>query len=256
MRRPPFFGPLLFALTACGAAQASKQEAVVAIDENYAPYAYVEQGELKGVYVDLLAAVSATMPHYSIRLLPLPWRRALAEAEHGQVAGVVPPYRRPELRPWMAYSEPLMEEANVLLCTTPVAKAHEHARFPSDFAGTTFANSSGFLNAGAEFFAMVDAGRIRLVEVAGVKQSLQMLSMERVDCMVNTQLVVNDAMSKSTIDASKFTNVGLIRGELAYLGYSATARPGPDQQAFIHEFNAAVAQLRAQGRIPPLNRAP
>ena len=45
-------------------------------EKSYMPYSYVEKGELKGIYVDLLNEAFALMPGYSLKLTPIDWSQA------------------------------------------------------------------------------------------------------------------------------------------------------------------------------------
>ncbi len=66
------------------------------VDDDYPPYSYLENRQLKGVYIELLQQAAALLaPEYQLKLQPEPWRRALANMEQGQVFAIMPPYQNP-----------------------------------------------------------------------------------------------------------------------------------------------------------------
>lgn len=74
-----------FCLGGCVAPTAQAAERVVLYgDESYRPYSFVENGEFKGIYVDILTkAAQRLKPEYVIDLLPVPWKRGLLYVERG-----------------------------------------------------------------------------------------------------------------------------------------------------------------------------
>ncbi|MDO9194374.1 MAG: transporter substrate-binding domain-containing protein, partial [Undibacterium sp.] len=54
------------------------EKVVLEMDNDYAPYSFVENGELKGLYVDLLKSIAARLaPTYDVQLQAIPWKRGL-----------------------------------------------------------------------------------------------------------------------------------------------------------------------------------
>jgi len=57
------------------------------------PYIYLdEQGELTGIYVEIVKRAVSRMPGYTVTLTPLPWIRAKNEAKKGKTFAILAPY--------------------------------------------------------------------------------------------------------------------------------------------------------------------
>ena len=44
-------------------------------DDDYPPYSYVENGQLKGIYTQIVREAVQAMPQYAVQLRPVPWKR-------------------------------------------------------------------------------------------------------------------------------------------------------------------------------------
>lgn len=237
-----------------GFAHAGKQTVVIASDDAYPPYSSVDANKAaKGHYVDIIRAVSDAMPNFSISIKPLPWKRALQEAEDGEVAGVFPPYMKTDSRPWMAYSAPLLTEAIVAVCNSKKAPKYRGAKWPEGFEGASFGNNLGYLSAGPAFFAMVKAGKLKNEEAATTEQNLRKLVADRIDCYVNDRRAIAYDVIKSNLDGKQIVEVAVVAKEVGYIGYNARIGKLPYQDAFIKEFNATLQKLRAEKKVPPLD---
>jgi polar amino acid transport system substrate-binding protein len=56
---------------------------IIAYNDDYAPYSYVENGVVKGILPDVLNALLASMPDMKVLGVGLPWRRVQAEVRNG-----------------------------------------------------------------------------------------------------------------------------------------------------------------------------
>jgi len=56
----------------------------IAYNDDYAPYSYAEDGELKGILPDLLESLFATAPGVKVERVGLPWRRVQLEVKSDQ----------------------------------------------------------------------------------------------------------------------------------------------------------------------------
>ena len=50
-------------------------------DDAYPPYSYAENGIARGIYSDILRRVFEDMPGYKIKIVPIPWKRGLKNAQ-------------------------------------------------------------------------------------------------------------------------------------------------------------------------------
>ncbi|HYD82340.1 MAG TPA: transporter substrate-binding domain-containing protein [Paucimonas sp.] len=56
---------------------------IIAYNDDYAPYSFVEDGAIKGILPDILNALLANMPDLKTESVGLPWRRVQAEVRAG-----------------------------------------------------------------------------------------------------------------------------------------------------------------------------
>ena len=69
------------------------------------PYAYRnDQGELTGVYIEIVKVAIARMPGYTAKFHVVPWERAKVSAKHGKAFAILPPYFH--AHDWLTDSEP------------------------------------------------------------------------------------------------------------------------------------------------------
>ncbi|QNM97921.1 substrate-binding periplasmic protein [Chitinimonas koreensis] len=235
-------------------ALAAKQAVVLVGDDDYPPYSYKDAGGTpKGIYADLLRKVGAAMPNFTIELRTAPWKRALVQVEQGELIGMYPPYKKPEARPWMGYSTPLLNETVVLVCTAKIAQSHKDKPWPTGYAGLRFGNNAGFQTPGKPFFDMAAAGKLALEEAKTTEQNLRKLAEGRIDCYPNDRRAIDSEVKRLQLDLNGAAETAVIGKESGYVGYTSKAGAFAYQAAFMKEFDETVLKLRAAGQLPPLD---
>ncbi|WP_171014060.1 transporter substrate-binding domain-containing protein [Chitinivorax sp. B] len=243
---------LLFCLAA--PSWAAKQAVILVGDDDYPPYSFKDaSGAPKGIYADVLRKVGAAMPNFTIELQVAPWKRALNNAENGETIGIYPPYKKPEARPWMRYSAPLLNETVVAVCTRKVAEAKKGAAWPAGFAGLRFGNNAGFQTPGKPFFDMAASGKLTVEEAKTTEQNLQKLVNGRIDCYPNDRRAIESEVQRLKLDASAIVEVAIVGKEAGYIGYTSKGAKFSYQDAFMKEFDETLNKLRAAGQIPALD---
>lgn len=53
-------------------------------DDSYAPYSFLENGKVTGIYSVVLQKIFEQMPGYTVDLAALPWKRGLRLVENGE----------------------------------------------------------------------------------------------------------------------------------------------------------------------------
>lgn len=69
----------------------------IGAEEAYAPYSYKENGQLTGIYTDIIRSALQQMGDPS-QPQPLPWKRGLIALENGKIDALYPPYYWPHQR--------------------------------------------------------------------------------------------------------------------------------------------------------------
>ncbi len=217
-------------------------------DDDYAPYSFVEDGQFKGMYVDMLKLAARRLaPHYTIELLPRPWKRGLSDLEHGSSFGLFPPGLKKERTYIQPYSVPLYRETVVLFCNDEVMKTPRRI-FPDDFAGLTVGVNAGFLLS-ERLAGAARSGTVTLQPAKGNETNLKKLAIKRIDCYASDRAAALYSAKRLRIDTGQaialHEAVELSR-EDTYIGYSVANNP-PYKAAFIEEMNAAINAIRQSG---------
>jgi polar amino acid transport system substrate-binding protein len=249
-------------LLACTfAIQASAGESIVLeADDAYPPYAYMDNGQFKGIYVELIKrAATLLAPKYDVQLKPVPWKRGLRNLESGQSLGLVGTYRIKSRTYISPYSEPFNREAVAIFCTEQVMNKSPRY-FPTDFADLTIGINLGFA-LGDRMAEAVKSKIFSIRENKGNEANLLKLQAGEIDCYVNDRLAVyhsfNQLRNKQRQrNFNQFNDFRLNQAqELSYedtlIGYSA-ANASSAKDDFIQQMNSALAQLKQDGVIDEL----
>ncbi|MBX9756755.1 MAG: transporter substrate-binding domain-containing protein [Pseudomonadaceae bacterium] len=251
----------LLLVTASLATAASAGETVIIEGHDaYPPYAYVENDQYKGIYVELITlAAKQLAPHYNVVLKPTPWKRGLKNLQEGKSLALFAPFHNKERSYIGAYSTPLYRETVVLFCTDTVMNKSPR-RFPEDFAGLTIGANLGFF-LGEEMAAATKAKVFTISESQGNQTNLQHLQTGAIDCYASDRLAAYYSFNL-LLDLQRHRNLTRFEGfrlnpahelssEETFIAYSATY-PASYKDDFIKQMNAALGQLEERGVINQL----
>lgn len=236
---------LVFAVSAVAA-----QKVVIVGDSEYPPYSFDNGGKMDGIYVRILQKIFPQMEGYDVEFKLVPWKRGLALVEKGEVLGIVPPYYRPEKRPWLKpYSDPIIKEEVAVFCNKKVM-GKPRANFPADYYGLTFANNTGFASGGKVFLEAVESGKIKMEESKSTDTNLKKLASGRVDCYINDKQAIlwtlKQLASQGGVDAGAVVESQIISGEEGYIGFSSKRTEAAD---FAAKFNKLLEKMKASGEV-------
>lgn len=227
----------------------SKQQVSVIGDGSYFPYSYLEGGENKGIYHDILTEAFSKMEGYEVTIKLQPWKRGLNDLKTGKVFGLYPPYYRPKSRPWInPYSTSILDEVVVVVCNKDRVAGKKFVKFPQDYAGVSFGNNSGYQSGGKEFMDMVASGAISMTETKDTSSNLKKLKHGRVDCYINDRLAILTEAKKMG-GADWFIETSIIATEQGYLGFSKGTDNFPYTDDFVKAFNSIISEMKSSGRI-------
>ena len=157
-------------------------------DDDYPPYSYVENGQLKGIYTEIVREATQAMPQYAVQLRPVPWKRGLLMLQTGEAFALYPPYSWRSERPYVRYSVPLLMEQLVVLCNQDVLAKRALRQWPADYGGLHIGVNAGFLPGDAALMAALRAEKIVLDPAKGTRTNLLKLMRGRIDCYVSDRL--------------------------------------------------------------------
>ena len=229
------------------------QEIRILVDDDYPPYSYVENGKVKGVYIDFIRQVSRELaPNYHIRFLPLPWKRALMLVEQGKEFAILPPYRHTSTRPFIShYSERIGLEEVVVLC-------HKNVRLGDYFSKSKVSKplslgiNAGYILLNDAYQKAVTRGAILLESNKSTEHNVEKLLKRRIDCYINdktsTLLVLKETMVQNDIpNNDDFIVMETISSQSAHIGFSKEyVKHFADFDMFLTSLNGAIKQISNQ----------
>jgi polar amino acid transport system substrate-binding protein len=228
-----FFNSILFA----------KQEVVVYGDNSYPPYSYIEKGEPKGIYVDILKKAFSKMSNYKIKIKMIPWKRGIHYIKKGKAFALFPPYYTKERLLWMMFSEPILPEEIVVFGKDNNLKGKE--KWPEDFFGYTIGVNSGFnlySMGGEKFGDAVKYGKIKVDAIGGNTRNLKKLEKDRFHFYINDKLV----------NISQYPSIKrgmIINTNNGYLGFTTKNKNYKFTKEFKDNFNQIIKNMKKSGEI-------
>lgn len=236
----------------------AQQRVVLAAENDYPPYAYVDaDGNAVGLYADILRAAVDQMDEFEIDIVPLPWNRALEAVRRGEVLGFYPPYVWTAERPYVdRYSLPLLTETVVAICRRDRLASDwvdgRIARWPDDFHGLTIGNTDGYLSPGPAFFESVERGQIALRVGPTTEANLRGLLVGRIDCYVNSRPAI--AYGWEVLGVQTPSNAGIVEAAIVgrytgHVGFAANADAFVHKDAFADRLDEVIEIMRLSGQI-------
>ncbi len=237
---------------------AKEIEVEVWVNDTHPPYTYKENGEAKGIYIEVMRRISGRMAGYIMKFNPAPWQRVKKEVRLGNALSFVPPYYHGHDWPYVwPYSLPIMDEAVVLVCRDDILKI-PRPDWPDDYLGLTIANNTGYDGfGGVQFRQYIKEEKISLQELKTTRQNILMLIKQRVDCyMVNRlsyawemkQLI---ASGEITADAKLKIRESLeISSDAVYMGFTDMDKGKFDfKRDFQQKFNNELYRMYKSNEI-------
>jgi len=236
---------------------ANEINVVVYAENNYPPYSYEEEGELKGIYTKILKKVFSRMKGYRVDIKAVPWKRGLIYLETGKGFALYPPYYRPKERPYIKpYSVPILDEKVVVFCTEKILE-QSRLDWPEDYYGLTIGNNRGFKLGGDKFWKAVEEGKIRIQETDGNRRNILKLGFGRVDCYMNDRFSIIWELNRLR-KSGKYANNKLdklkegtsISSEQGFLGF--TDRDNGNfyfKDDFVKKFNVVINKMKKTGEV-------
>lgn len=239
--------PLWLYATTCQAAPI-----VLYADEAFPPYSYVEQGRLKGIYVDQVRAAVTRLKQYQVELRPIPWERGLAELAQGRIFGLFASYRRSERAYIKHYSAPLQLEHVAVFCRQQVLQS-PRTDWPRDYGDLRIGINQGFAMSDV-FVQARQSGAIRVTQFKGNEENLLALAAGKTHCYVNDRLSIlwnfkrlqRDPRTKASMAALDLRETMTLSSESAHVVFG----PGETdaaQKAFIADLDRELAQQHRSG---------
>ncbi|CAM4362584.1 substrate-binding periplasmic protein [Pseudoalteromonas ostreae] len=240
---------LMFSLT-CN----SKAVITILADDDYPPYSYFEDGELKGLYIDLLKhARTKLKPDYDVEIIPMPWKRALLTIKKGSVLGIVPPYIHYDSRPYISsYSVALGTEFVVTYCRENIDLEKALNTNSPIQKPIHLGMNAGYLILDERYKKAIRQGRILLWENKSTAANIIKLLTNKIDCYANDRKATQyelDNVKKANPQYAAITVIERdeISHRTAHIGFSREARYSYKDD-FIKRMNEALFDVMHESR--------
>ncbi|MFZ6747556.1 substrate-binding periplasmic protein [Undibacterium sp. Ren11W] len=244
-------------LSALGAHASAPEKVVLYGDAAYPPYSFVEDGQFRGLYIDILqAAAKRLQADYAIELVPVPWKRGLDYLKNGRGLALFPPGLKKERDYIAPYSVSLFRETVVVFCNDDVMLSHPK-RFPDDFIGRSMGVNAGFLLSD-KLTQAATAGQVKIDPAPNNDSNLKKLAIKRIDCYVSDRGAALYSAKQLRIKEINFTlelqEAAILSEEDTFLGYSRYFN-APYKQDFIDKMDAALSDMKSKGEISKIIKA-
>ncbi|CZF83375.1 substrate-binding periplasmic protein [Grimontia marina] len=233
----------LFVLPLLIFSQHAVSQRFTVMTEDFAPFGYVENGELRGLSVEIVREVFAIVEHPNdIELLP--WARAFKETQRKKRRIIFSMSRTKEREPLFKWVGPLVEDrvrffrhkdSNVDIQSLDDARAVNSILVTRGFPETDFLQAQGFNN---------------LYMTNSPIQSFAMLAMERGELVPIGEFAYQSMILKSGInpDTIEKVDIKLFNIEL----YIAFSKDTSNEE--IARWQAALDQVKASGKYGEIIR--
>lgn len=220
----------------------SEENVVFLIDENYPPYSYLEGNKIKGIYPDILAIVDKNLKDFKIILKPVPWSRALKMIESGEADYITDVWYRPNDRPYLNYSVPVINEEIVI-----VSKSEDIKKWPNDFKGKKIGINRGFA-----VFSSEEKKLIKLEEANFTEDNIKKILSGRIDFFASDKNSLywdlETIKIKNVIDLFDIKVNLVFKKEYGYVGFRKNST-WKYKDRFEEEFNKEITKLKNNGVI-------
>lgn len=232
----------------------AQQNVTIYCDDDYAPYSFLsKEGKPQGIYVDILNKAFAKMDGYKVAIEAVPWKRGLKMLEDGTGFGIFPPYKRPKDRPWMDYSDPILNEKYaVMMLSAQTDKPRPN--WPGDYFGLTLGKNAGFaLPENDALKQAIKDGKIVIDESGSSEQNLLKLSKGSIAGYITDPIAAQQEWKKLLGErkvSGELVEAATISTEEGFLGVTNTDKGAFAFKAdFLGKLNAILAEMKKNGEV-------
>lgn len=223
-------------MVVCAHAQTYK----VATD-NYPPYTITEGGKVSGIFAEVLDA-SLKKSGASVQYEVIPWARATAMTEAGEVMANVPLFKTPEREVIFAYSDPVVDATNKIFI-------RKGGKIPVDLNWKTYADFKPYKFGGTAGYWYEEGFKkagVPLELVTKDEQNVQKLAAGRIDAFIADELAGWTLIKKILPGKEgEFTTVN--KPESVSPLHVISGKKTANSAKFIEAVNDGLKKLKASG---------
>lgn len=224
----------------------SAEEMIFASPENIPPKIYMENGVLRGTYVDIITAVCKRMKVKPV-FAQYPWPRAVVMVRNGKVDAIFPPLKTPDREKFLYFpSEPVSYTRNVIFARKERnIKIKKLSDLKNYIVGVNDQYSYGAVFDNYKHNLKVDISRTEEMQINKLTHQGQI----RMD------------VAAASEDAFKYISAKMGHAkdlEVVYViseapSYVAFTKTHIDNKKFAQEFSKVLKELRKEGVIQQIN---
>lgn len=229
------------------AGKIKKPERVVIFGNDYKiPKIYKEDGEAKGILVEIAREVDGRMPGHAFNIRLFPWARAYQNARHAR-GGIIGLSKTSEREAIFDYSDVIYYDKVVIV--TLREKAFDY-REVMDLKGKTVGIGRGG-SFGDEYERARGAGIFRVEEDSGPVIRLKKLFKGRIDCALISpgRFALNQTVRQDPLLSENRDRFIILpqpfKQDPNYLGFAKSMQMG----GFLDAFNDALKAAKASGAV-------
>ncbi len=151
----------------------------------FAPYVYLEDKRIQGVEAEVFELLGQRLG-IKIKIVLMPWARALSEAKSGNVDCLFAAFKSPEREHYLDFTTTPLHISELVFFKHKSTDIDYHS--DQDLNGRILAMVRGFKNP-ENIVAMQSRNQLTYVEVAGLMQSFQMLQKKRAELVLFNRFV-------------------------------------------------------------------
>ena len=209
----------------------------VGFDESNPPLMYGADGEAKGVYPDLIAAIFAKMGT-PLKLYAAPWTRVLQGADAG-TNGVGGIYKNATREAKYDYSSAIYEEELAIYTTADKTFTYNNVE---DLTGKSIGVIRGW-SYGDDFDKARAANKFTVEDVERDQLNVKKLALGRLDAIIGIPVSIDDEVQKGGFSGQVKQLSNPLSKSPTFLIFAKSAA----QTVLITKFNETLAAMRADG---------
>ncbi|MFZ6775709.1 substrate-binding periplasmic protein [Undibacterium sp. Ji83W] len=191
---------------------------------SYPPYEYVEQGEVKGIAVDIVKEAFRLMGHQAtINIYPM--RRSLEMVKSGEVDGIFTAFKTPEREKFIAYTN----EPVLLLTISLWAKNDSNISFDGDLSHLSqyrFGAVRG-ISYGSKFDELSKSGLLNVELASDQTSAINMALANRFDILISNHFGAIHEMKKMGLLNDFKVLYPVIQEQETFFGFARKAHLEP-----------------------------
>lgn len=208
---------------------------------NYPPFEYTENGNVKGLAVELLTEAFRRC-HRDVRIEVLPWARALAETQQGRADAIFTAIKTPEREAALRFSSEALVTMNSALYSKKDAAIRYHGDL-SALAGYRLGTVIGTSH-GAQFDMALRSGLLKYVDAANdTEPNIRKLLAGRIDLIVADRYVVTYYARRNGWSDQLTELTPVLHSSLGYLAFNKN----PALEPLRNEIDAALVAMKRDG---------